>query len=367
MLSRRSFTLSGVSRCRRRAVSKKKSPGFDGYAYVANEAGNAIAVVDLTAFAVARHISARRLANCGHRPSGAIPRVCAGAQSRERSTKSTRRSSRVVRHVKVGPALSMRMAGESLWVLGRRSLTQVPVQSFQPSSVLSLPADAYDFDLVKNHATVSYGPAGSLSIADLKARTVSAPVKVSDAIGTARFRPDGEGLLIADTAARQLCVMDEHAQVVVKLPLAVRPDNMCFNSDGGQLFITGEGQDAVVVIFPYYVPQVAETVLAGHAPAAMAASSTHLFLANPKAGDVTILSIARRKIVAVTAVGEEPGFIVVTPDDNYALVLNRKSGDMAVIRTAAVATDEAFRRKSAALFTMIPVGSRPVSAAVKAV
>ena len=71
--------------------------------------------------------------------------------------------------------------------------------------------------------------------------------------------------------------------------------------------------------------------------------------------------------MAATAVGEDPGFIAVTPDDNYALVLNRKSGDMAVIRTAALVTDEVFRRKSAALFTMIPVGSRPVSAAVKAV
>lgn len=365
MLSRRSFTLAGLAAAAP-GCHKKKSPGFDGYAYVANEAGNAIAVVDLTAFAVARHIA------LDDSPTAVIAhpeqsRVYALAPKSGAIYEIDTEKFAVVRHSKVGPALSMRMAGESLWVLGRRSLTQVPVQSFQPSSVLSLPADAYDFDLVKNHATVSYGPAGSLSITDLKARTVSAPVKVSDAIGTVRFRPDGEGLLIADTAARQLCVMDEHAQVVVKLPLAVRPDNMCFNSDGGQLFITGEGQDAVVVIFPYYVPQVAETVLAGHAPAAMAASSTHLFLANPKAGDVTILSIARRKIVAVTAVGEEPGFIVVTPDDNYALVLNRKSGDMAVIRTAAVATDEAFRRKSAALFTMIPVGSRPVSAAVKAV
>ena len=74
----------------------------------------------------------------------------------------------------------------------------------------------------------------------------------------------------------------QRARIIVNLPLAVRPDNLCFNRDGGQLFITGEGRDAVVVVFPYYVPQVAETVLAGHAPAAMAASATHLFLANPQ-------------------------------------------------------------------------------------
>jgi YVTN family beta-propeller protein len=152
--------------------------------------------------------------------------------------------------------------------------------------------------------------------------------------------------------------------VISHLPLAIRPDQLCFNRDGGQLFISGEGRDAVVVVYPYFVPQIAETVLAGHAPGAMAATERYLFVANPKVGDVSILNIARRKMVALVAVGSEPAHIAITPNDQYALVLNRKSGDMAVIRTSAIVPD---RRKSAALFTMIPVGSRPVSAAVMAV
>ncbi len=365
MVSRRRFSVvafgAAVAACR-----IKKSPGFDGYAYVANEAGNAIAVVDLSAFAVARHIG------LDDSPSAVIAhpnqsRVYALAPKSGTVYEIDTEKLAVVQHIKVGPAVSMRMADDDLWVLTHRGLAQIPLESFRQAAAISLAFDAYDFDVANHHAIVSYGPAGSVSVADLTARSISSPVKVSDAIGVARFRHDGQSLLIADTSSRQLCVMDDHAKVVVKLPLAVRPDNLCFNQDGGQLFITGEGQDAVVVIFPYYVPQVAETVLAGHAPGAMAASSTHLFLANSKAGDVTILNIERRKIVAVTAVGEEPGFITVTPDDNYALVLNRKSGDMAVIRTAALATDEVFKRKSAPLFTMIPVGSQPVSAAVKAV
>ena len=72
------------------------------------------------------------------------------------------------------------------------------------------------------------------------------------------LRPDGKGVLAADIASNRLCVMDQDAQMIVKLPLAVRPDNLCYNVDGGQLFITGEGRDAVVVVFPYYVPQVAK-------------------------------------------------------------------------------------------------------------
>ena len=128
--------------------------------------------------------------------------------------------------------------------------------------------------------------------------------------------------------------------------------------------MTGEGRDVVVVVYPYYVPEVAETILAGSRPGAMGCSGTHLFVTNPAAGDVSIVNVERRRVVAVASVGAEPGHVTITPDGEYALVLNRKSGDMAVLRIAGLQPD---RRKTAALFTLIPVGSKPVSAVVMAV
>ena len=53
-------------------------------------------------------------------------------------------------------------------------------------------------------------------------------------------------------------------------------------------------------------------------------------------------------------------------DYQYALVVNHRSGDLAVIRVRAL-TELQPRTKTAPLFTMIPVGSEPVSAAVAAV
>jgi YVTN family beta-propeller protein len=161
--------------------------------------------------------------------------------------------------------------------------------------------------------------------------------------------------------------------LMVNLPLAVRPDHLCFNSDGGQLFVTGEGGDAVVVVFPYYTPYIAETVLAGHAPAAMAATFSvppavpqYLFVANTKSGDVSILDITARRVIAVAPVGAEPSQIILTPDDQYALVLNQGSGDMAVLRLANItrAASGFLRSRKGPIFMMIPVGSKPVSAAI---
>ena len=69
-------------------------------------------------------------------------------------------------------------------------------------------------------------------------------------------------------------------------------------------------------------------------------------------------------LLAVVGVGAEPGYITVTPDNSFALVLNRKSGDMAVLRVGGIQRN---RQKLAGLFTMIPVGSSPVSAAIRMV
>ena len=133
----------------------------------------------------------------------------------------------------------------------------------------------------------------------------------------------------------------------------------------GVSFITGDGMDAVVVVYPYHTPQVAETVLAGRAPAAMAASEGnpgYLFVTNPPSGDITIFNITTRRVIAVASVGADPAFVTITPDNQYALVLNRRSGDMAVL---LIGPNLVNRQKSAALFTLIPVGSGPVSAVVR--
>src|SRR4029079_6307339 len=116
--------------------------------------------------------------------------------------------------------------------------------------------------------------------------------------------------------------------------------------------------------------EIAETMLAGRAPDAMAVTGTFLFVANPQTHSVTVLDFDRmgKKLVAAIQVGKEPRFILVTPDQQYALVLNQASGDIAVIRIPPLATESSSPRyrRPTPLFTMIPVGEQPVSADVVA-
>jgi len=376
VISRRSFIMpalaAGASSCRR-----KRGDGFNGYAFVANQEGRAIAAVDLTAFAVARHIAldgaptevvahpSKPLVYALTPDTGTVYEIATGTLAVKRKAWLG------------GPATSMlpESGGDALWILsapGKR-LLRLPFDSLRVSADIRLPAVPTSFDLGAAHngkewvgmAVAGFGKAGSLSLVDLRTGTVQKPVPVGGEIGTVRFRSDGKSVLVAGLEARQLTVIDSQSGgVVVHLPLSLRPDHFCFHPNGGQLFVTGEGRDAVVVIFPYFVPEVAETVLAGSRPGAMAATSSYLFVTSPAAGDLSILDITRRRVIAITAVGAGPGFVAVTPDNEYALVLNRESGDMAVIRVAGLQPD---RRKTAPLFTMIPVGSKPVTAVISSV
>jgi YVTN family beta-propeller protein len=369
LIPRRSLLLASaavLAGCRRR-----RGVAFDGYAFVSNEGARTVAAVDLAAFAVARQIyldaSPGPVLADPVRPavyvltpeSGTIYEIGSDTLSRKR------------RAAVAQAAGSMRRTpdGRALWVLCRRprQLVRLSLESFRPEAHIPLPADPVDFDLSPDGkwAGVSFGEAGAAGLVELERGSVSW-IPCGKNLSLVRFRSDNRQLLVGDSGGQALTILRvPDGRVVVRLPLAVRPEHFCFNADLGQLFVTGAGMDAVVVVYPYQT-EVAETALAGKSPGAMAEVSgpdgNYLFVANGPSGEVTVMDVETRRAIAVVAVGQEPGFITITPDKQYALVLNRRSGDMAVIRVAAIT---ATRFKSSPLFTMIPVGSTPVSAVVR--
>lgn len=360
------------------ACGKKKQEGIRGYAFVTNSEGKAVAAVDLSAFAVARHIPVDGEPTAVVAPS-AHPSVFVLTPASGSLHSISVEQLKFQRSLRLGQlALKMLLSpeGDALYVLmgSPKKLVRVKLDSFATDWEVSFAqaagggANPVDFDLAPytGLAAVSFDN-GTVSIINLATREVRKPLPVETDLGAVRFQSDGKALILADRGARSLHVFDSRAEKrITELPLAVRPDHLCFSSDGGQLFVTGEGADAVCVVYHYHTPHVAETVLAGRGPAAMAASANpgYLFVANPASGDVSVLSIRDRKMIAVVGVGAEPGYITVTPNSMFALVLNRKSGDMAVLRVGGIQRN---RQKSAGLFTMIPVGSTPVSVATRLV
>ena len=390
VITRRTFALGGFAGGlgALAACGTKKARGFSGYAFVANQDGRAIAAVDLQVFAVARHIriDGSPTAVLANPKLGRVYALTPDNGSVHEILTGNLTFSRKVQVA--SQALEMRIApqGDALYVLCRkpRQLVRVALDPLHRDPlrtdwILPLADDPADFDLSPDGATVavSSGAGCSIVFVDVLNRTAFAPMRTSGEIGLVRFQPphgdaaraqsDSRQLIGANVSQRMLSIFDvPRRRLMVNLPLAVRPDNLCFKADGGQVFVTGEGMDGVVVVYPYYTPQIGQTVLAGHHPGAMAVSTApgYLFVANPRSAVVSILDIETGKVLAVTPVGTEPSSITITPDDKYALILNQASGDMAVIRIANVT---AARWKKGPLFMLIPVGSKPVSAAVVAI
>jgi YVTN family beta-propeller protein len=355
------------------AACTRPQEGFRGYAFIANQEGEAVAAVDLGVLAVARHIP---LQGAPSQVIAATERPLVYALTPETGSVheiqiDNLRLSRKLTLASQAITMELSTDEKSLYVLARepRALVSVALDTFQVEWKLPLPDEPVGLAVspdASDGVTAAVSSTRAVHLVDLTARRLSAPLGQGD-YGPIQFLKDGKTLVAANRGERMLSVYSVAAQRLIShLPVAVRPDQFCFSRDGGQLFVTGEGMDAVVVVYPFFIPEVGDTVLAGHAPGAMDVSKDLLFVASPQSGDVSILSIASRKVIAIVPVGSDPGFIRVTPDDQYALILNRKSGDVAILSVPAI-TKKKNKYKTAALLTVIPVGSRPVSAAVRAV
>lgn len=370
VINRRAFllALTPAMGCRRRLAV-----GFPGDAFVANQEGHSVAVVDLNSFSVRKEIAiegnpAAVLSHWRRPAVYALTPETGVAHEIDPVSLSVRRKTRVAQS-----ATSMRLApdGETLWVLSREgaALIGVSVDTFAVKGRIRLPAAPGDFDLSPEHAAVSFPDQGGFAVAALGAARVGPFVAAGPGAGTIRFHDKNRQIWCGNRGNRTITKFDtELGRLVAHLPVAVEPENFCFKADGGELYVTGAGGDALVVIYPYQT-EVFETRMVGRSPGAMALSNApdYLFVANAGAGNVTVMDITTGKVQAVVAAGTEPRHIVVTPDNRYAMILNSRSGDMAVYRIAEFSKKNRPRNAPIPLFTMIPVGARPLSAAIRPV
>jgi len=378
MISRRHLLLAsaGLAGC-----GVRKATAYQGYCLVANQTGRNIAVVDLTTFRVRQVIplDAAPAAVVSH-PSK--PKAYVLAPDAGTIFEIDAASMAVSRRVRMGsaavgmqmmPAMPPAQRSDALWVLYREPglLVELPLDSLKPRRRIALAAPPDDFDISQDQrAAIACSRTRTITIASLERGAVERTIEAGVSAPFVRFRSDGKLLLTANGPDKSITFFDvATGKTVVRLPLPFEARHYCVNPDRGQMFLSGDGMDAVAIVFPYST-EVWQTVLAGRAPSAMAATDTkppYLLVSNPSTNTVTILDLATQRLSAVVEVGSDPGEIIVTPDNRWALVLNRQSGDMAVIRLdrrSRPSAEHVMRYKSAPLFTMVPVGGRPVAGAV---
>ncbi len=255
------------------ACSPRKGTGFPGFAIVASEAEHTLSAISLERFRVTRQL----------RLEAAPSQVAAIAKpdfvlcllpSRGTLLAIDNEAVAVRQKVRVADeSLTMRLDddGKRVWILNKspNTLVAVDLATFKPGARIRLPGTPASVDFRYKTGAVSLPAQGAIAVIedDRVARTISpgiAPEMIC-------FRPDGKAVIAGDPEGQMLAVGDPATgQLIVRLPLPLKPRRYCYNSDFGQLFISGEGMDAVSIVSPYQT-EVSETILAGRSPAGMVA------------------------------------------------------------------------------------------------
>ncbi len=370
-LSRRAL-LAGAAAS---ACGRKRGKRYQGWLFVASESEKEIAVADLASF--------RRVAT--------IPLPCAPDQlfqSRSRVF-AICREARAIVEIDVeqfrfagriglpGKPVAVRLLPDAnnaiVLVDEPGALLRVDLPDRRVTERLTLAGSPADLDLngsmaaitlLAKNAVLRVSVSGSaLSVSTTSSMKLAGATDVGVSCGAVRFRRDGKTILAGAAAARQIVAIDAlSGKFLTRLPLPVSPARFCFNADGGQMFVTGPGEDALAIVSPFQ-NEVAETILAGRTPYGMAVSESRnlLFVTNPGSGDLTILDIDTRGLSALVHIGETPGDVLLTPDGEYALVLDQHSGNVSVVRITTVLGRKV---KVNPLFTVFPTAADARSAII---
>ncbi len=338
-LSRREF-LTASAAAIAAACGRKRATRYRGWLFVAARGEKSVAGADLAFF---RRVKSIPLEHAPEQLLFAGGRVLALCHDGQCLTAIDPAQFRVVGKIGLPAkpvAARLSRGGASAIILAdeANALLAVDLSTGKVTARLPLPGAASDLDINAGQAAVAIPARNTILRVNLPDLKLTGTTDVGVPCGVLRFRKDGETILAGAAASREIVSIDcATGRLLARLPLPIAPTQFCFNTDGGQMFVTGAGEDAVAIVDPFQ-NEVDQTVLAGRTPYAMAVSDQRnlLFVTNLESGDLTILDIETRAPAASVHVGENPGEVVLTPDGEYALVLDRRTGNVSVVRIPTV-------------------------------
>jgi DNA-binding beta-propeller fold protein YncE len=362
MVNRRVFlgAALGAVGCGRNLASR-----YFGWLFVASASEKALAVADLSDF---RRVASIPLPSAPTQVFRVGPKVFASCPDARVLCEIDTASLKVVSKI----AFPSRIAGAAVRPDGTRIavLTEAPsvLHVVDPvarrvTARIALPGAGSLLDVTNDLAAVA--TATGVTRVSLRDGRIPGNTELGFRPGLMRLHDDAKLILIGAADRNQIVTVNSvTGSLLARAPLAFTPARFCFNSDMGQMFVTGSGADELAIFSPYQ-SEVDQTIVAGRTPYGMAVGAMNgvnlLFITNPGSGDLTMFDIDQRSLVASVHIGGNPGEVLLTPDGEYALVVNQESGDVSVVRVRTVMDK---KNKVKPLFTVFAMGSNPQSAAI---
>ena len=251
------------------------------------------------------------------------------------------------------PGLSPAFAGAA--DRGANGIAVVDTATRRLVSILPSGRDPESLDLAADGRllVVSNEETASAAIVDVASARLVGSVRVGEEPEGVTATPDGR--LVAVTSGRENRVdfVDPVARAVAgTVPTCARPRSLVFTPDGAFAFAACEEGAAVAVLDARELRPAGEIALPpGSRPMGLALSRDggRLYVSNGRAGTVSAIDVASRKVVATSAeVGQRPWGIAAAADGRTVWVADGPGNDVAALDA-----------RSLAVLRRVPVGELP--------
>ena len=236
---------------------------------------------------------------------------------------------------------------------------EVDVATRQLRRVLPGGSDPENFDLSPDGTTLytSNEDANTASFIAINGGTVLRTVPVGREPEGVAVPPDGKTVWVTSESDNVVTVLDaESGAAVARISVGKRPRDIVFSSNGTRAYVSAEagGNISVVDAAKFRVLRTIP-MPEGAKPMGLAlmADGKQLWVANGRAGTVSLLDLESDTIMANVKVGVRPWGLALLPDGTRLYVANGPSGDVSVINTA-----------TRTVISGIPTGELPWGAAV---
>lgn len=325
------------------ATATASSSLLDGgpYAFVSNEAGNNVSVIDVRTDSVVATLEA------GQRPRGI--KLMPDGKTLVVAVSGSPRAGPGVDESKLPPA-DRSKDGLALVDLATRQVRRLPGG-----------VDPENFDISADGKTiyVANEDASAASVVDVPSGTVKATIKVGGQPEGVTVRPDADEVWVTSEEGGKLYVLDTKADSVRHvITVGKRPRSVAFTHDGKRAYAPAEvGGNVTVINATTYRPIATITVPGkGAKPmdAVMAPDDSRVYISTGRGGTVAILDTKSNKFVGTVDVGSRPWGIAFSGDGKQLWTANGPPGnDVSVVN---LATDSVVKR--------IPVGKAPWGVAI---
>lgn len=233
-------------------------------------------------------------------------------------------------------------------------IAEVDLETRELLRVLPGGSDPETFDITPDGAriVVSNEDSDEASLVDLASGTIIRTVPVGAEPEGVRISPDGALAYVTGETDHDVTVLDTGTgDELARIPVGTRPRDAVFTRDGARAYVSAEiaGTVSEIVVAEHRVERTF------HLPegslsmgVALSPDDAILYVANGRAGTVSVIDLESGEVTGNVVVGERPWGIAVSADGSTLFTANGPSNDVTVLDTASLR-----------IIARIPAGERP--------